>query len=108
MAIQKDLLKLAVYKSLSQAPLTIDEALEIGNADTIELMECGCSHAKVELVRSWFKHEAQRMLGQAQLTRSPISESARKSGLIGKRLKTIIAEEVIKFEKKKRKQRRRK
>jgi len=102
MAIKKELLELAAFKSLCEAPLTVDEALQIASASLTDLFECGLSHGEISEVKIWFRREAQRMIGQSMINKSMIAEST-KSAIEGKRLKEIIAEEIIVFEKRKRK-----
>ena len=90
MAIEN--LELAVVKSLSEAPLSLDEALELAEAQSGELMEMGLTIGEVNNVRNWFKHEAMRHIAQSQLQPALYQEGrARKIG--SAELRSLIREE---------------
>jgi len=101
MAVKKELLELAAFKSLCEAPLTLDEALQIASATLVDFFDCGLKRSEINEVRRWFRREAQRMIGQSMMDKSMIAESS-KSAIQGERLREIIAEEIIRFEKRKR------
>jgi hypothetical protein len=100
MAINKDLLELATFKCLCEAPLTVKEALQVAEATVQDLFEAGLKSKEIELVRSWFRSESQRLISQSMLDKSMIAESS-KGTISNQRLREIIAEEVIAFEGKK-------
>jgi len=102
MAIKKELLELAAFKSLCEAPLTINEALQIAEASLADFFDCGLKRNEITEVRKWFRREAQRMMGQSMIDKSMIAESS-KSAINSGRLREIIAEEIIRFEKRDRK-----
>ena len=101
MAVKKELLELAAFKSLCEAPLTIDEALQIASATLTDFFDCGLRRSEISEVRRWFRREAQRMMSQSMIDKSMIVESS-KSAIKGNRLREIIAEEILRFEKRKR------
>ena len=97
MAINKDLLELAAFKCLCEAPLTTEEALQVGEASMEQLCDVGLSLSEVQFVREWFRRESQRLISQSMMDKNMIAEAARGS-IKSKRLREIIAEEIINFE----------
>ena len=99
MPIKKDLLELATFKCLCEAPLTVSEALQVAEATVSDLFEVGLSGEEIECVQRWFRQESQRLINQSMIDKSMIAESA-KGTISNDRLREIIAEEIISFESK--------
>ncbi len=98
MAIKKEVLELASFKCLCEAPLTAGEAVQIAEASMEDLLEIGHTISEVKSIVAWFRLESQRLITQSQLDISMIAESA-KHTIGSKRLREIIAEEVVGFTK---------
>ena len=92
----KEDLEMAVVKALSQAPLSIDEALQVLETDSSEIIaEFGLTVGESNKVFNWLKHEALRHINQSQMDTTALHiEEGRKQRIGKSELRGMILEEL--------------